>query len=176
MSENSRAKDIAEAILMVIKRIAKWIAIAVVVIIAIFALGIWYTDFESERKRERALIEAAERNEELAKSILISVKVDDPTCTGNFPFKLQIQNISKKVIRSVDYAMTVTYEGRSTVLNDPDRELSSDIILKPGEGYWECITVNERYSYSETLQQKPGRERFSAEIRLVDAVLVDPTR
>jgi len=169
MSDNTRSKDIAEAILMVIKRILLWITVAVGVGIAVIGLYLWYSKVSNERAQRTAASEEVKRRQELANLVAIEVRVGEAPCAGDKPFKLMVTNNSRMILRNLSYKMEVTYTGRSSILNDRDTTLYSDIIASPGQSYWVCESVLERYSYSSRLELKPNRPGFEATIWVVDA-------
>lgn len=123
------AQENAEAIILVIKRLAKWLIIFVaslvllsISIYAYLALEQYYT---------------YDKHKEL---VNVHASFDEEKCTLDFPLLIRIENNSTKKVMNVDVSVTVTKVGRSTKLNNY-HNFESDVILEPSKSAAFCYAV-----------------------------------
>lgn len=157
MSESPRAKELAEAILIVIKTVSKWILLFVVGIVVLGSLffggAVILDNFEKkERQRDLASVSAIvvdefeqssvtpkQENKDKNQETEASYETDEIlTCVPWKPFKVTLKNNSQKTITEVRFDLLIRQKGRSKVVNDTFRTLTSDFILKPGDSVTEC--------------------------------------
>jgi hypothetical protein len=134
------AKETAEAILIVIKRILKWILYAILMLSVIWGalwalseLYDWYT------------------HDRYLKKIQVAAAFDKNACSAEFPLLLQIENGSSKTVTSVNIYLEVTNEGRSTILNKDYQSFDSDMILKTSEAASSCWKISGKDSPYKSL-------------------------
>ena len=115
------ANEKAEAIILVIKRIFKWVAKAIGILIlmgiAIYyfsELSSWYTKGRHEAK------------------VKVEVKFDTTNCSKEMPLSVQIINGSTKTIERMSLYVDVNYSGRSSKINDW-HSLDMDYIIPPSK-------------------------------------------
>ncbi len=143
VNEPTKAKDIADAILIVIKTLTKWVAIVLVVIVGLFALFLAYEHFTNERDRQK-------REEALAllkSGIRVSAAFDPQSCFSKQPFKIEFRNETKETIDRIGFKLYVTRQGRSTVLNSEYKTYESDFILPPGDSSTGCWQVENSLNF-----------------------------
>ena len=119
--------EIAEAVLIVIKRLAKWLAIGCLGLIAlggIIAGGVYGYDYVT-------------KDYPISK-IDMQVSIDSEVCSDpNWPLKVLIGNRSNNTIRRVNFKIEVRMRGRSTDLAKY-HTYSSDKVLLHDEGWFQC--------------------------------------
>ena len=143
MNETTKAKETAEAILIVIRTIAKWIAIVLVVIASLFAAFLAYNYFTEERARQQRIDARAA----LKREVEVSAVFDPQSCSRQQPFKIEFRNDTKTTIDRIEFYLYVTRRGRSTVLNSEYHAYDSDFILAPGETSAGCWTVENEQNH-----------------------------
>lgn len=143
MNEPTKAKDIADAILIVIKTLAKWVAIFLVVTVGLFAAFLAFDHFTNERDRQ-------EREEALAtlkRGIKVTAAFDPQSCFSQQPFKIEFRNDTNETIDRIGFKLYVTRKGRSTVVNSEYKTYESDFILQPGETSSGCWQVEDSMNF-----------------------------
>lgn len=143
MTESQRARDIADAVLIVIKTVVKWVVVVVVVVAVIISLFLAYSQFVNERERserEDALVT-------LKKSVVAIASFDASACDRELPFKVEFRNRSDKTVESISFHLYVKRVGRSTVISREYEKFVSDIVLKPGKGTVVCWQVDDNTSF-----------------------------
>jgi hypothetical protein len=129
------ANQTAEAVLIVIKRIFKWIVIALIVVIVCIGLVAWVLDYTStieyrkKQEQENMVSIVASRNEE--------------QCTSAYPYFYGIVNNSEKTVNNVKFTVEIRRKGFSSALNSYT-SIDEDKILKPGEGYGRCFRATKK--------------------------------
>jgi hypothetical protein len=124
------AKETAEAILIVIKRIAKWIAFLILGLCLIWGCVAVYMSVANYFGYER-----------FKKKVDLIVRFDKKQCSDpNFPLFVLIGNQSDKKILKVNFDIFVTKKGYSSKLNNY-QSYDSDKIIKKNEGFSSCYTV-----------------------------------
>ena len=136
------AKEKAEVIFIVIKRIIKWVLITSISLVfgmvLIIKISQWY-DYQTEGKyKEQVIIKAfyPEKGE----------------CTKDFPYRYIILNESEKTIEKVDFSIGIRKKGFSNEIN-AYTNFNSYKILKPKEGLGNCFRV-ERADYKGDITDK----------------------
>jgi hypothetical protein len=145
----SETKEKAEVILIVIKRILKWVGIAALILVvligALFAVG----DFFNERERK-----ARDKENSLVLVQATYGEVDGVfICTKDYPYIFTVTNNSKKTVNSVEFYVNITRKGFSGDINGYDN-LVSDKILAPGESWAQCFSASTKGSYGTPLSEK----------------------
>jgi hypothetical protein len=129
------ANQTAEAVLIVIKRIFKWIVIALIVVsvcIGIVALILDYTSTIESRKKQ-----------EQDNKVSIVASRNDEQCTSSYPYFYGIVNGSEKTVNNVKFSVEIRRKGFSSALNSYT-SIDEDKILKPGEGYGRCFRATKK--------------------------------
>jgi hypothetical protein len=124
------SKVLAEAIFLVIKRILKWIVIAILFFVVISLLIFGYNEFDNwySIERHKAKVEMV-------------VRFDSQMCKDkSHPLFIGVINNSPKTIVKTTSYITVTNTGYSSKLNEYDG-IISDKIVKPTEGWGSCWSV-----------------------------------
>lgn len=138
------ASENAEAILIVIKRILKWCAIGILVLIAIGILVFAYlevSDWYSKGRHKAKVKVVAEFN--------------NPKCSATYPLYIGVINDSSKTITNISVYLKVTKEGYSKALNRVYSSFDSDFIIKPNVGASACWGVySDDYSNPKLLDGK----------------------
>ena len=133
------AKENAEAILIVIKRILKWVVFAVLGIVVLFLCLSAYNNFDEWFKNGR-----------YKKNVLVKVEFDKSVCsTKEYPLHITIVNNSTKTIKSTYIDLIVTKKGYSAKINDYGG-LSDDKIIEPKTTWSSCWMVKGK-SYNSKL-------------------------
>ena len=145
----SEANEKAEVILIVIKRILKWIAIAALILVALFGALFSVMDFFDGRDRQ-----AREKENSLVEiEATYGLSENGTFCTQDYPYIFTVTNNSKKTVNSVEFYVGITRRGFSEKVNGFDR-LKSDKILAPGEGWAQCFRASTKDSFSTPLNEK----------------------
>jgi hypothetical protein len=142
----SQANEKAEAILIVIKRILKWIAITVAVIVGAITIFVQYSDWASER-REKARFAKED------KVVVKALYPEEKDCQEGYPYLYTVVNNTNQTVRKVTFQVEITKKGFSKVLNSRT-EIEEDKILKPNEGYGRCFRATSEESYSKQVTEK----------------------
>jgi hypothetical protein len=117
----------AEAVLIVIKRLAKWGLIGAAGIAAISTVGVLAFQFYEYLTEGRH-----------AEKVTVSAFYAPPNvCSNDYPFMYMVSNKSDKTVSSVDFRLAVFKNGHSTAINDYT-SLTDDKILKSGETSSNC--------------------------------------
>lgn len=129
------ANQTAEAILIVIKRIFKWIVIALIVVSVCIGLVAWVLDYTSTREHRK--------KQEQDNKVSIVASRNDEQCTSAYPYFYGIVNGSEKTVNNVKFSVEIRRKGFSSVLNSYT-SIDEDKILKPGEGYGRCFRATKK--------------------------------
>lgn len=133
--------ETAEAIWIVLKRIAKWILIICVSIVCLVALFAVYVDHkDSQERKERALKED---------KVIVKAAFSKNLCPPKFPYAYVIRNTGDTTVDKVDFSVEIKRKGYSNPLNSYTN-LEDDKILKPGETRQMCFSA-EKKDYSGPL-------------------------
>ncbi len=120
-------QDTAEAVLIVIKRLLKWLMVGVLVLVGIAAViggGVWAYNYAFE---------------DLPKSqIKILVSISDARCPDTHPVSVGVVNESKRTLKSAAVKLKARLPGHSTNYAAYPSEAEFDRILKPGESWMNC--------------------------------------
>jgi hypothetical protein len=137
----SEAKIKAEAILIVIKRILKWIGILIAVIAILFFLAFQYEEYERKKKE---LIEEK-----------VSIKAFHSkagSCSKDFPYQYFILNESGKTVEKVTFTIAIKRVGFSSEINRYT-SLEEDKIILNNESYGRCFRALVAGSFTEYLNE-----------------------
>jgi hypothetical protein len=140
----STPKETAEAILIVIKRLMKWILIASVSIGVVIGAFIAYTDYRNEIVRKK--------KKEQEDKVTIVAAYQKKDCDVSYPYFYGVVNDSDKVVTNVRFAVEIRKVGFSNVLNSYT-SMDEDKILQPKEGFGRCFRANKK-DYSGELKEK----------------------
>jgi len=150
----SSASEKAEVILIVIKRIIKWISITAMIVAGIILIVIIHGDYQYNRDRELSL-EYEREKQELEDNVVISaMHAAGMGCQKDYPYFYSVKNNTNKTVRMVEFKVDLMRKGFSKILNETT-ELEEDKILKPGESYGRCFRVISNEDYVT-----PVTERF----------------
>ncbi len=142
----SSANEKAEVILIVIKRLIKWILLSLLAAGAIFVSFIYVLDYKSS-------IEQKKKNELESKVKINLFYANDGLCDTTYPYAYQILNESNKIVESVEMTIKIFKKGFSKELNRYT-SLTEDKILKPGEGWQGCFRAISDEDYNQPVTEK----------------------
>lgn len=128
----SSAQEKAEVVLIIIKRLAKWVAIGGLGLLAIGAAIVFAIDYSD--KAERKAQEALE-----AKVDVRAFPAKNKACGSEWTYEWEVMNNGDKVVKNVSVYVSITPTGFSKQINERYQRLESDKILKKGEGYGWCF-------------------------------------
>lgn len=138
------SKETAEAILIVIKKILKWILLVAVSIGAIIGVVVSYANYKSNQdykiKKDRE------------DKISITADSREVDCQAGYPYFYGIVNKSDKTVSSVTFSVELRRKGFSNSLNSYT-SIDEDKILKPGEGYGRCFRATSK-DYTGEVKEK----------------------
>lgn len=123
----SDANETAEAILIVIKRLAKWITLGVLGIILL--LGFAFGVFEGHKYVTNTLPKS---------QIDIIITTKEEGCTDEYPIKVAVFNGSSKTVKSIDITLSAMKPGHSTNYARWNAEATYDRVLSHGQSWQAC--------------------------------------
>lgn len=133
------AQENAEAILIVIKRLAKWILIGIVIITLLGGVIYLWNELSYWYQVGRYV-----------SKVSVNVKFDKAVCPEKeYPLSIFVMNDSIKTIEHISVDVKVTNLGYSNKINNYS-SFDSDKLIKPNEGVRMCWSVSST-KYSETL-------------------------
>ena len=120
-------REIAEAFLLVIKRLAKWAAVGlfgIACLVAFAAGGLYLFNYVSiDRHKSK---------------IKVTVSYDLKQCTTELPLLVFVGNDSGRTVSDVTVYLSAVQVGHSTDYADSSQGIISDRIIAPGEFYRLC--------------------------------------
>jgi hypothetical protein len=132
-------KETAEVILIVIKRIIKWILITGVLVgigvTVIFEISEWYS-YQTYGKYEEQKNIAEEKSKK--KVVVDAFYPKKGECLKDYPYEYIIFNESEKTIEKVQFTVEIRKKGFSNVINSYTY-IDNYKILKPKEGWGGCF-------------------------------------
>jgi hypothetical protein len=136
--------ETAEAILIVLKKILKWILFGTLLLVAVIFIG---TKIE-------ALWEW-QTNGKYAEQVTIKFVnfLEDKECSKEFPYMYVITNESSKVVEETKFKVEVRRVGYSNVINSYT-EITDSKILKPNETSMNCFRATTTDYKSELIRDK----------------------
>ncbi len=138
----SSANETAEAILIVIKKIMKWIFFAAAALVVVFFSVIQVNVFWDWLTVERH-----------AEKVQITLNVaDSGDCSKDYPFIYIVQNKSEKTVEEVQFSIEVRKKGYSNKINSYT-SITESKILKPNEKTASCFRV-ERDDYKGSITDR----------------------
>lgn len=140
----SDAKVLAEAILIVIKRILKWVGVSAVALLV--AIGVTVGAYQTYEHYYVTVPKEMERAN-------VVVKIGDEKCPPEFPVSVKILNSSERTVNSVTIHVKGHLPNHSTDLTAYGA-LESDIVIEPKKEYGNCWTKN--LSYNAPAGTKPS--------------------
>lgn len=141
----STPKETAEAFLYVIKKIFKWLFLAVLTIAVVGGVIIFVVDYKD--KADRKARDAIE-----SKVKVNAYHSGDKDCHDGFPYTYTVFNETDKRIKQVRFTVEITKKGFSKVLNSYT-SLEEDKILEPKEGYGRCFRA-QNADYNGDVKEK----------------------
>jgi len=138
----SEANVKAEAILIVIKRILKWIGLSIAGIALLVFLAVQYEDYQAKQKK---------KIEDKVKITAFHPK-DEP-CSKDFPYQYIILNESGKTIEKVTFTVEIKRVGFSSSINRYT-SIDEDKIIPNFEGYQRCFRAEDANDYRKNLTEK----------------------
>lgn len=150
----SSASEKAEVILIVIKRIIKWILITAMIIAGIILIVIIHGDYRYNRDMDLRLEYEREKQELEGNVVINAMHAAGMGCQKDYPYFYSVKNNTNKTVRMVKFKVDLMRKGFSKPLNEIT-ELEEDKILKPGESYGRCFRVISNEDYVT-----PVTERF----------------
>jgi hypothetical protein len=139
----SSAKEISDAILIVIKKIAKWIlltaiTVGVLIFIAVKANDLW---------------EWQTNGRHADKVSIMFVDLIEKACDKEYPYMYIITNESSKTVEEVNFSVEVRKTGYSKVINTYT-SITDSKILKPSETSSMCFRAIGKDYKSEVLRDR----------------------
>ena len=131
----------SEAILIVIKKILKWISLSIVVIGILIFAGVQYEEYEAKKRKtieDKVLIQAFHPKE--------------GPCSKDFPYQYFIFNDSGKTIEKVSFTVGIKRIGFSSDINRYT-SLEEDKIILNNESYGRCFRALVAGSFTEYLNE-----------------------
>lgn len=123
------AQENAEAIILVIKKVAKWFLMLILILGLLFSGVLTYDYLNGYYKYDRH-----------KKLVFLSATFDNQQCTIDYPLLIIIENSSTRKIMNVDVDIKITQVGKSTRLNG-HRKFKDDTIISPNKIYGFCNSV-----------------------------------
>jgi hypothetical protein len=123
------AHETAEAILIVIKRVAKWIALFILGVGLFFAVIAAYDSADNYFSYEMP-----------KKKVSLKAIFDKEMCSSEYPLAVMVNNNSNKKLLKVNFEVVVTKKGYSSKLNEYT-SYEYDRILNKNEGFPLCYAV-----------------------------------
>jgi hypothetical protein len=134
-------REIAEAFLIIVRWLIKWLGIVLAGLMLAGSLGwLGYEGFHYLT------------NERYAAKVRAVVRTGKE-CPDSYPLFVGWVNESSRIVRSISFVLTATYENHSTNLAS-GRRYKEDRIMKPGEGFGRCW--NPDLDYSAPKNTKPA--------------------
>ncbi len=156
----STPKETAEAFLYVVKKIFKWLFLALLAILVLGGAIIFAVDYKD--KADRKAREAIE-----SKVVVRAYHSGDKDCHDGFPYTYTVFNETNKRIKQVKFNVEITQKGFSKVLNSYTN-LEEDKILEPNEGYGRCFRA-KRADYNGDVNEKDVEIRILyKDIKFID--------
>lgn len=145
------AKESAEVIILVIKRITKWFGMIILAGILIGAVLYAYSEISNYFGYEI-----------YKNKVTISAKFDRKECEDpKFPMFVMTTNESNKKLLKVNFHVFVTKKGHSSKINDY-QSYDMDRILRNNEGFSSCYSVMPD-SYGE-----PALNGIDMDVKITD--------
>ena len=138
----SEANVKAEAILIVIKRILKWIGLSILSIGILVFLTVQYEDYQAKQRKK---IED--------KVTITAFHPKDGPCSKDFPYQYLIFNESGKVVEKVSFTVEIKRVGFSSSINRYT-SIDEDKIISNNEGYQRCFRAEDANDYRKNLTEK----------------------
>ena len=136
-----KPNEIAEAILIVIKKFLKWILITIIAIVLFAAYFDYNNGKEYKKKQERE-----------AKVTIVGYYKEPNGCDVGYPYLYEVRNTSDKTVVKTDFTVEIRKKGFSSALNRYT-SIDEDKILKPGEGYARCFRAQNK-DFSGDVKEK----------------------
>lgn len=136
----STPQEQAEAILIVLKRIMKYI-LGLILIIAIgFTLIIQYLEYKNKQERE----ERQKIEDQIV--VVAGYPYNNQPCEKGYPYFYAVRNNSEKTLESVNFTLEIRPKGRSIPINSYT-SFTEDKILQTGEYTSRCFSaISKDYS------------------------------
>jgi hypothetical protein len=138
----SEANVKAQAILIVIKTILKWIGLSVIGIGILIFVGVQYDEYQTRKKK------AFED-----KVVIRALHPQEGPCSKDFPYYYYIINDSGKTIEKVTFTVAIKRIGFSSNINRYT-SLDEDKIIPKNESYGRCFRAEDANDYRKNLTEK----------------------
>jgi hypothetical protein len=138
----SEANVKAQAILIVIKTILKWIGLAIVGIGIVIFIGVQYDEYEY--KKRKAIED---------KVVIRAFHPKDAPCSKDFPYQYIIINDSGKTVEKVSFTVGIKRIGFSSEINRYT-SIDEDKIIPNNESYGRCFRAEDAKDYRKDLTTK----------------------
>ena len=136
--------ETAEAILIVLKKILKWIFFGTLLLVAVLFIGTkietqweWHTYGKYEEQV----------------TIKFVTFLEDKECSKDFPYMYVITNESSKVVEETNFSVEIRKVGYSNVINS-HTDITDNKILKPAETSMSCFRTTTTDYKSELIRDK----------------------
>ncbi len=140
----SSPNETAEAILIVLKKILKWILFGTLLLVVVLFIGTkieaqweWHTYGKYEEKVTIKFVKF----------------IEDKECSKEFPYMYVITNESSKVVEQTRFSVEVRRVGYSNVINSYTHIIDNK-ILKPNETSMSCFRTTAADNKSELIKDK----------------------
>lgn len=136
--------ETAEAILIVLKKILKWIFFGTLLLVAVLFIGtkvetLW--EWQTNGKHAEKV------------TIKFVTFLEDKECSKEFPYMYVITNESSKVVEETNFNVEVRRVGYSNVINSYTH-ITDSKILKPNETSMNCFRTTKTDNKSELIREK----------------------
>ena len=138
----SEANVKAQAILIVIKTILKWIGLSVIGIGILIFLGVQYDEYEY--KKRKAIED---------KVVVRAFHPKEGSCSKDFPYQYLIINHSGSTVEKVSFTVDIKRKGFSSNINRYT-SLDEDKIIPNNESYGRCFRAEDANDYRKNLTEK----------------------
>jgi hypothetical protein len=137
----SDAKEKAEIILIIIKKILKWIGLTILGVGILFFITYQYSEYQTKQEKK---IEDK-----------VSIKAFHPKegpCEKDYPYQYIVFNDSGKTVEKVSFSVGIRRVGFSSDLNGYT-SIDEDKIIPSGEGYGRCFRATKDGDYTKELKE-----------------------
>lgn len=160
------AQETAEAVLIVVRKLAKWAAFGIggLALLAGLAFGgLWLKEEADRAERARIRHETYEiPKSKVEASAMVAKGEGKPRCEGEWPVAVRVINRSDRPIMGYELVLSAKKKGRSSELAH-DGILRDDKIIQPGDWHIACWRILKKDS-AYTL--KPERLEIGPDVEV----------